>query len=135
MRGLDTNVLVRYVTRDDPAQAAVVIELFDRAEAEGERFFVSLPVICELVWALRSRPYQADRPEIVTVLEGMLTASLFELEHRDLVQRALADYRDGTGDFADYLIGWLHRRANCQETLTFDRALGDCERFRVLTAG
>jgi predicted nucleic-acid-binding protein len=134
MRGVDTNVLVRYVTRDDPRQAQIVSDLFDRAEQDGESFFVPIPVVCELVWTLRGRPYLASRAEIAAVLEGLLDTALFDLQDRDLVQRALGDYRTGAGDFADYLIGWLSRRAQCSETLTSDRALGDCERFQLLEA-
>ena len=54
MRGLDTNVLVRYVTQDDPRQAKVANELFSGAAQSGERFLVGVVVLCELVWVLRA---------------------------------------------------------------------------------
>jgi predicted nucleic-acid-binding protein len=132
MRGLDTNVIVRYVTADDPAQAAVVKALFEEAEEASERLFVSSIALCELVWTLRGRPYTLSRQEIATVLEGLLATQLFELQDRDLVRQALLEYRKGRADFADYLLGCQNRRAGCDSTLTFDRQLLGAAGFSLL---
>ncbi len=132
MRGVDTNLLVRYLTLDEPAQAEVVIGLFERAEEGGETLFIAAPVLCELVWVLRSPPHRAARERIAEALRELLASAIFDFEHRDLVQRAVADYQQGPGDFADYLIGWLSRQAGCDKTLTFDQKLADCERFEAL---
>lgn len=132
MRGLDTNVLLRVVTADDPIQSPLASRLFEEAEASGERFHVSTTVLCELVWALRSGAYRQGRDAIVHALETLLASGLFEVQHRDLVRRALDEYRDGPGDFADYLIGWQDHVAGCAGTLTFDRKLEDCDRFVMI---
>lgn len=129
MKGIDTNFLVRYITQDDPEQTRRVIEIFDRTEQGGGVLYVSTPVLCELVWVLRSKAHQAKRGQIVEALEVLLATSLFEIESRDCVQGALRDYRQGPGDFSDYLIGWLGLRAGCDETFTFDRDLAGCDRF------
>jgi predicted nucleic-acid-binding protein len=129
VRGLDTNVLLRVLTGDDPAQSPMASRLLADAEARGERFHVSTTVLCELVWALRGTAYRRGREDIVLALEALLASGLFEVQHRDLVRRALDDYRTGPGDFADYLISWQDDAAGCVGTLTFDRALGGCERF------
>lgn len=134
MRGLDTNVLLRVVTGDDPRQSPRASRLLADAEARGERLHVSTTVLCELVWALRGIAYRRERQAIVQALEALLTSGLFEVEHRDLVRRALDDYRAGPGDFADYLIGWQDYAAGCAGTLTFDRAMEGCERF-VMVSG
>jgi predicted nucleic-acid-binding protein len=132
VRGVDTNLLLRYVTRDDAQQARIVDELFAQAEAAGERLHITIVVLCELIWALRSRPFRHERRDVVRVVEGLLGTALFELQERDLVRKALADFRDGEGDFADYLIGWQNAAAGCLDTVTFDRALEPCARFSVL---
>jgi predicted nucleic-acid-binding protein len=129
VRGLDTNVLLRVLTGDDPAQSPRASSLLADAEARGERFHVSTTVLCELVWALRGTAYRRGREAIVQALEALLASGLFEVQHRDLVRRALDDYRAGPGDFADYLICWQDDAAGCVGTLTFDRALEGCERF------
>jgi predicted nucleic-acid-binding protein len=133
MRGLDTNVMVRFVTDDDPAQTAVVKALFEQAEEAREQLFVSSIALCELVWTLRSRPYLLPRAEIATVLQRMLGTHLFEIQDRDLVRQALGDYRQGRADFADYLLGCLNRRGGCVETLTFDRKLDGAPGFILLS--
>jgi predicted nucleic-acid-binding protein len=129
VRGLDTNVLLRVLTGDDPTQSPRASSLLADAEARGERFHVSTTVLCELVWALRGGAYRKGRDAIVQALEALLASGLFEVQRRDLVRRAVDDYRAGPGDFADYLISWEDDAAGCVGTLTFDRALEGCERF------
>src|SRR4051794_11465076 len=105
MRGLDTNVLVRYITGDDAENSPIAKALIEQAEDREEQLFVSSIALCELVWALRSRPYLLPRGEIAAVLERMLGTKTFELQDRDLVHQALREYQQGRADFADYLLG------------------------------
>ena len=132
MRGLDTNVLLRFLTADDPLQAECVGALFAAAERSGERFFVSIIALCELSWTLRGQPYRLDRGQIATVLERILDTSLIEVQDRGLVRRALADFRPGRADFADYLLGWQSLSAGCADTVTFDRKLNGAAGFALL---
>lgn len=134
MRGLDTNVLLRYLTEDDPVQSPTAARLIEHAEAAGERFHITTTVLCELIWTLHGRLYRLTRADIADMVEVLLETALFELQERDLVRRALADFRANSGDFADYLIGWQNEAAGCRSTVTFDRDLGDCGRFEVLVA-
>jgi predicted nucleic-acid-binding protein len=126
--GLDTNVLVRYLTQDDPSQAAKASRIIDAAAA-GE-LFVSSVVVCELVWVLEDS-YDHKRDQIAQILERLLLTGQFAFEDKALLWQVLADYRDGRGDLADYVIGRLARRAGSSETVTFDRALKG-SLFRVL---
>lgn len=132
MRGLDTNVVVRYFTGDDPEMSPIAKALIEQAEEGKEQLFVSSIALCELVWALRGRPYLLPRAEIAAVLERMLSANTFELQDRDLVRQALLEYRQGGADFADYLLGRQNRRAGCDVTLTFDRYLRGTAGFSLL---
>lgn len=123
MRGLDTNVLMRYLTADDPVQSPRAASLLEAAEEAGERFYISQIALCELSWTLRGRPYKLDRAGIASVVQQILDTRLFEVQSRDLVRRALEDYRQGPADFSDYLLGWQSRDAGCETTFTFDHAL------------
>ena len=134
MRGLDTNVLLRYLMADDPEQSPIARSLLDEAEESGGRFFLSLVAFCELCWTLRGRPYSLDRAGLSNVVGKLLETRLFEIQERDLVRRALADYREGRADFPDYLIGWLNRAAGCSDTVSFDGKLEGAEGFSVLSA-
>lgn len=132
MKGLDTNVLVRYVTADDPEQAEIALAAIEGAEARGERLFVSGIVLCELVWVLRGRDYRYKKAEVVETLEGLLGTAVFEIQQRTLVRKAVTRYRDGRADFADYLLGLVHQDAGCDETWTFEDRLAKAEGFAVL---
>lgn len=134
MRGLDTNVLLRYLMADDPEQSPIARSLLEEAEERGGRFFLSLVALCELSWTLRGRPYSLDRPGLSSLIGKLLETRLFEIQERDLVRRALAGYRDGRADFPDYLIGWLNQAAGCSDTVTFDGKLAGAEGFSVLAA-
>lgn len=131
MKGLDTNVLVRYLTQDNVAQARAVDALTAEALSVGERLHVDDIVLCELVWVLRGA-YRTQKPAIVSALEKISSTALFSFEDREVLRRAVEDYRDGGGDFADYLIGRRNRRAGCETTATFDRALRGAAAFSVL---
>lgn len=130
MRGLDTNVLVRYLTQDNAGQARAVEALVAEALAEGERLHVDDVVLCELVWVLRGA-YRTDKPAIVSALERIINTALFSFEDREVLRRAVEDYRQGGGDFADYLVGRRNRRAGCEDTATFDRALKGAPSFSL----
>jgi predicted nucleic-acid-binding protein len=125
--GLDTNVLLRYLLKDDTAQAA-------RAERElerDERFLIDSIVLCELVWVLEAG-YGFSRSEIATALERIMATAQFEIETHDVVLGALDDFRRSAADFSDCLIGRRNRSAGATETVTFDRSLRTLAGFRLL---
>ncbi len=131
MTGLDTNVLVRYLTQDDPRQSRLANALVAEAVSGGERLFVGAVVLCELVWVLRGA-YAFDKATIASALERILGTAQLEIDQKDVVREALADYRAGSGDFADYVIGRRAREAGGELTATFDRRLKSSDLFRVL---
>jgi predicted nucleic-acid-binding protein len=131
MIGLETNVLVRYLTRDDPAQYAKAAAFLDAAADRGERFVVNTPVLCELVWVLRT-VYTYSREDIGGALEQILATAQFEVERLDDARRALDDFRSTKADFSDALIGRINRSLGAEHTMTFDRSLKAVETFRLL---
>ena len=131
MRGVDTNVLVRFLTRDDAEQTRRVDSFLARLERAGESAYVSAVVLCELAWVLRSL-YGLGREEIHGALEALLEAERLEIEDRSIAHHAVALYGAGKGDFADYMIGLRNRQAGCQDTLTLDRRLGQSDLFTLL---
>ncbi len=132
MRGLDSNILIRYLTADDAQQTAAARSLLEQGEETGDRFHISTTVLCELIWTLRGRPYFLDRSAITSAIELLSATPLFVLQSRELVLKALRDYRQGGADFPDYLIGWQNRQAGCEDTLTFDRKLARENGFTLL---
>jgi predicted nucleic-acid-binding protein len=131
MRNLDTNVLVRYLVADDRGQLAAVESLIEDCRLDREQLFVSTLVLCELVWVL-ARSYRQTRTIIVQLLEQILERDQFRVEDDALVRRSLDAYSQGKGNFADYLIGEIGRRAGCRDTVTFDRDLRGADGFTVI---
>lgn len=131
MIALDTNVLVRYLTQDDPAQFRKAAREIDAAVRRGERLLICPVVLCELVWVL-TRGYGYSRPDVAGVLHELLSTAQFEFSEQDAVSSAADDYARGNGDFADYLIGRLNLRSGARSTLTFDRALDGARGFTLL---
>jgi len=131
VKGLDTNVLVRYLTEDDPVQARRAAAWIATAVARGERCFISAIVLCELAWVLRAA-YRVSKADLLVTLDRVLATSQFVVDDKDLVRAAVEAYRAGRAEFADYLIGEIHREAGCDRTATFDRRLRDSLAFSVL---
>lgn len=131
MIGLDTNVLVRYLAQDDPVQARKVDGFLAGALEAQTRLHIDDLVLCEAVWVLRAA-YRLGKETIADALDKVLSTSAFSFDDRDLLRAAALDYREGKGDFADYVIGRRNLRAGCDHTVTFDRSLRDTNAFRFL---
>jgi predicted nucleic-acid-binding protein len=131
MIGLDTNILVRYLTQDDSAQFAKAAAFIDAASERDEQFLVNAPVLCELVWVLAT-VYDYSREEIAQALEQIFTTAQFEIERLDEARQALGDFRSSKADFSDALIGRINRSLGAKHTVTFDRDLKAVETFRLL---
>ena len=123
MLGVDTDVLVRYLTRDDKPQYERARRLIDRELAKGEPVLVSLLVLLETEWVLRSR-YELAKEDIVTAFSALLDTVDLPLEAEPSIENAIYSCKDSAADFADCLIEARNRRLSCRATATFDgRAL------------
>ncbi|MDP6622196.1 MAG: type II toxin-antitoxin system VapC family toxin [Alphaproteobacteria bacterium] len=127
MKGLDTNVLVRAVVKDDARQSGLARRFLERESTPEEPCFINRIVLCELVWVLETS-YQYHRDEIADILEKILLTTEFVVENADQALSALRAYRAGRVGFADGLLGSTNRAQGCEITVTFDRdaaRLGD----------
>jgi predicted nucleic-acid-binding protein len=123
MIGLDTNILVRYLTQDDPIQSPKATEVFERRLTEANPGFVSIVAMVETVWVL-DRTYGFASDEIALVIERILQTDVLVVENEQEVFTAMIALKEGRGAFADALIGALGAKAGCSRTLSFDlRAL------------
>ena len=120
MIGLDTNVLLRYLTKDDPAQSASATQLIRSFSSENPGF-LSLIVIIETIWVLENS-YDFGKTQIEEVLEVLLRSRELSVERADLVWQAFRIFSSSRTDFADCLIERCSHAAGCSYTATFDRA-------------
>jgi predicted nucleic-acid-binding protein len=119
MLGVDTNVLVRYLIRDDRSQYEKARRLIDREVGKGEAILVSLLVLLETEWVLRSR-YELSKTDIVTAFSALLDTADLAFEDEPSVENAIYSWKDSAADFADCLIEAHNRRLGCRATVTFD---------------
>jgi len=120
MIGLDTNVLIRYLTLDDPVQSAKATELIERRLTAKNPGFVSIVAMVETVWVL-DRAYSLTAQEISAAVERLLQVEVLSIENEQQVFTAMVALKQGRGSFSDALIAELGVRAGCARTLTFDR--------------
>ena len=121
MLGIDTNVLVRLLIEDDGDQSRRARHLVDTTVAAGELLFVSLLVLLETEWVLRSR-YRIIKKDILEVFSRILDSVELAFEDEATIEEAVFHWRDSNVDFADCLIGVRNRRLGCRPTATFDTA-------------
>lgn len=119
MLGVDTNVLVRFLVRDDEAQYEKARKLIKREVAAGRSVFISQLVLLETEWVLRSR-YSLSKELIIEAISGLLDAADVRFEDELAIEEALFIWKNTTADFADCLIGARNRRLGCRATATFD---------------
>ena len=119
MLGLDTNLLLRYLTQDDPSQSPRATEMIERRLTKQNPGFVSLVAILEIVWVLGSL-YRRTRGQIADHIEMILAADTLEVQNEQEVYQAVVALRSGTGTFEDALIGAVGIWRGCTATLTFD---------------
>ncbi len=119
MIGIDTNVLVRYLVRDDQAQFEKARRLINRESNSGEAVLVSLVVLTETEWVLRSR-YALPKADIVSAFSALLDAADVSFEDEPSVEQAIYAWKDSTAEFTDCLIVARNRRLGCPATATFD---------------
>jgi predicted nucleic-acid-binding protein len=121
MRAVDTNVLVRLITRDDSRQAASADAFIEQGA------WVSILALTEAVWVLAA-VYERSPAQLATALEMLLNHRDLTIQDPDVVTTALDLFRSTPSlGFSDCLMLQLARKAGHLPLGTFDRGLAKCE--------
>ena len=126
MIGLDTNVLVRYLVQDHPQQSRKAARLIEQHCTEESPGYISQLVLAELCWVL-ARGYGYEKSVIVELLNHLLVTKELKIERTQDAWAALQQFKTGSADYADYLIGQSHYSAGCETTYSFDRKAAKSE--------
>jgi predicted nucleic-acid-binding protein len=129
--GLDTNVVIRYLTQDDAKQSAVATRLIEKTLSVEQRGFIAAVVLCEVAWVLEVR-YEAGRDRIREVIEGLLTSKQILVEGAELVWKALRAMEGSSADFSDAFIAQVALARGAEKTLTFDKSAAKLPGFELL---
>ena len=119
MLGLDTNVVMRLLVSDDAVQTRRARKLIEQSLAREEPVLVSLLVLIESEWVLRSS-YGFKRDEVLNLFRALLEARELSFEDEPAVEEALFYWKDSACEFADCLIAAHNRQLGCRATATFD---------------
>jgi len=86
MKGVDTNILIRFLIGDDEQQAKKVYNIFKKVESEKNELFVPLLVVLELIWVLES-VYEIPRTDILDSISELLLMPILKFEHQSVLQQ------------------------------------------------
>ncbi len=132
MMALDTNVLVRFLVKDDDNQATIVYRLFKQSEEKQEVLFVPLLVVLETIWVLQSSYEIADK-DVVSAINNLLLMPVLKFEGQSAIQSFIASARENELDLADLLIAHSAKACNCQNVFTFDKKAAGFKYFQLLS--
>jgi predicted nucleic-acid-binding protein len=119
---LDSNVVLRYLVNDGSPQCEVAAQFIMRELSEDMPGFISLPVVCELVWVM-DKTYKLKRDVVFGALQGLLAARQVRFEREAVVAAVLAaiEAEDTVFDLADAIIHAIGQSEGCSHTVTFDK--------------
>ena len=131
MTAVDTNIIVRFLVRDDKKQAEAARKRLKQAEERRERLRVPLLVVMETIWVLESA-YDKTRSEILGAIRDMRQMPVFEFEADSCIEGLLSDGPKYKADLADILIARSAQSLGCDEGITFDKLAARLPFFNLL---
>ena len=131
MKGIDTNILVRFLVGDDKVQTKAVYGIFKKAETVKNELFVPLLVVLELIWVLES-VYDISRKEILVSIGELLLMPVLQFEHQSLLQRFVRNALGSSYDLSDLLIAQSAKKQGCDVVLTFDKKAAKYKLFELV---
>ena len=132
MIALDTNVLIRYLTRDNPEQAEAARALLQGLTTDNLGF-ICREVVIEVVWVLE-RSYRFSRERIANIVVELVATDTLVIEDDNDVAQAAAAYREGSADFSDLMILAAANRVGAQPLYTFDRRFARLDGTKLVEA-
>ena len=132
MAALDTNILVRYLVRDDARQLALAQSLMARAVQAGDALFVPVTVVIELEWVLRAS-FGFAKPDILATMTALLSTVELSIESESAIEVALRLYEAGSADFSDCVHIGLAHQVGETPLWTFDKRCARLDGAQLLT--
>lgn len=119
-RFLDTNILIRFLTNDDPAKAAMTLALLDRV-AEGTEEVITTPLVIFETGFLLGRTYKIAKADVREKVTAILALQGLQLAEKSLCLQALDYYVEQNISYADaYHAAWM-RQEGVSEVYSWDR--------------
>lgn len=131
MKGVDTNILVRFLTGDDEIQAEKVYRIFKQCEQEKTQLLVPLLVILELIWVLESA-YRISRDQVLDSISDLIIMPVLKFENLSVLQQFVQAAKNNSYDLSDLLIAHSAKFQNCDNVITFDKKASKFDLFQLI---
>lgn len=131
MIAIDTNIIIRFLVKDDEAQAKKVYELFSKCEKEKSNIYVSVLVLLEAIWVLESA-YELTREDIIGAYKNLLLVPIFKFQNHQSIQNFIVDAENSSYDLSDLLILHSSIGKDIERLVTFDKKLSKHEFAHLL---
>ena len=119
MRFLDTNIIIRYLTDDDPKKADLCEKLFEQVKKGKQKLFLSDLVIAETIWILEGA-YNYPKEKLVECIQKILNTPNIEFENRDLLLNAIGLYQLENIDYIDAYNVTVMENKKIKEIYSYD---------------
>ena len=128
---LDTNVILRFLLKEDPQLFQAVEPLFLQAEQGDLEIYIHPIIIAEIIWTLESY-YEYSKEKIAEVMIQLVEAKGVVVPDKEIIVRALQDYKEKNVDFIDsYLVQYANKKGPLTvytlDKKHFSRLNGDIE--------
>ena len=132
MIAIDTNILIRFLVKDDQKQSELVYQRFKQAESENEILFIPLLVVLEVIWVLQT-VYEISDNDILSAIGELLLVPVLRFESQSVVQGFISSAYGTKFDLSDILIAHSAHSSDCQFVLTFDKKASKFKYFDLLS--
>ena len=131
MTALDTNIIIRFLVRDDEKQSQLVYKKLKEVERNCSQLFIPLVVVLEVIWVLESA-YGLSRNDILDSFETMRQMPIFVFDKGSVVDHIINEGRRTRLDLSDLLIAFSAQASDCTTVLTFDKKASRLSLFQLL---
>jgi predicted nucleic-acid-binding protein len=131
MKALDTNILVRFLTRDEPDVYTAIHAFLENTRKKEEQLLIVVPVLLETIWVLRSI-YRYKREDIIAAIELLFSLDCLIFESAPVIKKWFKLAKTCTQDLPDLLIGLIAKNKGAEYTLTLDKKAAKNSLFRMM---
>ena len=125
---IDTNIFLRYLTKDDPVQYPRCRTLFKKAQNGEMLLITSTLVIAELIWTLASH-YRVSKEQIIEKVSIIIVSDAVQIPDKEIIAEALVIYARKNIDYIDAYNSILMRKIGLKEIYSYDQ---DFDKFETV---
>lgn len=132
MIGIDTNIMIRLITHDDPEQTKQAITFVSKHCRPDSPGFITLITVAEIAWLLE-KSYKYPRDKVLQTFQSIAKTKHFLIERFDLFETVLYQFELGKANFNDYLIAYCALECGVDYVATFDKKASKSPLYKLVS--